>query len=192
MFKNKIWLLILLLVIFLLIFINKKDNQEVLVGNDRDQHNCIGSAGYSWCENKNKCYRPFEEFCLDEEDKIINSIEEETNLSFNYLGEESFDWHFNQGKIVSIQGYSYSIENLNFEDYQKIENYINRNYEIDIDNLADGVSGSLRGFYNNYMVCVLNSEIMETKENESGLLEPVDGSMKVKLICGYFNKNNYN
>ena len=192
MFKNKIWLLILLLVIFLLIFINKKDNQEVLVGNDRDQHNCIGSAGYSWCENKNKCYRPFEEFCLDEEDKIINSIEEETKLSFNYLGEESFDWHFNQGEIVSILGHSYSIENLNREDYQKIENYINRNYEIDIDNLADGVSGSLRGFYLNYMTCVLNSEFMETKENESGLLEPVDGSMKVKLICGYFNKNNYN
>jgi len=34
-----------------------------MVGNDKDKHGCIGSAGYSWCEIKNKCLRIWEEKC---------------------------------------------------------------------------------------------------------------------------------
>ena len=34
-----------------------------IVGNDRDSHGCIGSAGYSWCEIKQKCLRSWEEKC---------------------------------------------------------------------------------------------------------------------------------
>lgn len=37
------------------------------LGGDRDEHGCIGSAGYSWCEAKNKCIRIFEEDCLSEQ-----------------------------------------------------------------------------------------------------------------------------
>ena len=35
-----------------------------LLGGDRDAHGCIGSAGYSWCEAKQKCLRVWEEKCL--------------------------------------------------------------------------------------------------------------------------------
>lgn len=34
-----------------------------IVGNDSDEHGCKGSAGYSWCEEKNKCLRIWEENC---------------------------------------------------------------------------------------------------------------------------------
>jgi hypothetical protein len=34
-----------------------------LVGGDRDEHGCIPSAGYAWCEAKQKCLRPWEEAC---------------------------------------------------------------------------------------------------------------------------------
>lgn len=30
-----------------------------LAGNDKDEHGCIGSAGYSWCEKESKCVRPW-------------------------------------------------------------------------------------------------------------------------------------
>lgn len=36
---------------------------EPLLGGDRDEHGCIGSAGYSWCELKQKCLRIWEEKC---------------------------------------------------------------------------------------------------------------------------------
>jgi hypothetical protein len=35
-----------------------------LVGGDRDEHGCIGSAGYTWCEAKQKCIREWEEPCV--------------------------------------------------------------------------------------------------------------------------------
>lgn len=35
-----------------------------LVGGDRDAHGCIGSAGYVWCEQRQKCLRPWEEPCV--------------------------------------------------------------------------------------------------------------------------------
>jgi len=37
-----------------------------LLGGDRDVHGCIGSAGYSWCEVKQKCLRIWEEKCESE------------------------------------------------------------------------------------------------------------------------------
>lgn len=43
---------------------------RALVGGDRDEHGCIGSAGYTWCEPKEKCLRLWEEQCyasLEEE-----------------------------------------------------------------------------------------------------------------------------
>jgi putative hemolysin len=38
-------------------------NGKQLVGGDKDEHGCIGSAGYSWCELKQKCLRTWEEKC---------------------------------------------------------------------------------------------------------------------------------
>ncbi len=34
-----------------------------VVGGDKDAHGCIGSAGYTWCEIKQKCLRVWEEKC---------------------------------------------------------------------------------------------------------------------------------
>ena len=43
----------------------KKDNgaPEKLIGGDKDAHACLIGAGYSWCEEKQKCLRSFEEKC---------------------------------------------------------------------------------------------------------------------------------
>jgi len=42
--------------------INQKQNKEnQAVGDDRDKHGCIGSAGYIWSEDKKECVRPWEE-----------------------------------------------------------------------------------------------------------------------------------
>jgi hypothetical protein len=55
---------------------NEKDIFEddvAIVGNDRDEHGCIGSAGYTWCESKQKCLRIWEEDCpVEISDKYEN------------------------------------------------------------------------------------------------------------------------
>jgi len=47
--------------------------QGQLVGGDRDEHGCIGSAGYTWCENKQKCLRVWEEKCTTESTSTVNN-----------------------------------------------------------------------------------------------------------------------
>ncbi len=37
-----------------------KSVEPRLVGNDRDSHGCIGSAGYQWCQSQNQCERSWE------------------------------------------------------------------------------------------------------------------------------------
>lgn len=54
-----------------------------MVGNDRDAHGCIPSAGYSWCEIKNKCLRNWEEKCEEEKNIVASStIVNEAEASF--------------------------------------------------------------------------------------------------------------
>lgn len=38
-------------------------NTSPTVGGDKDSHGCIGSAGYTWCDEKQKCLRTWEEAC---------------------------------------------------------------------------------------------------------------------------------
>ncbi len=46
-----------------------------IVGGDSDIHGCKASAGYSWCEVKNKCLRVWEEKCeVDKTQPSISSV----------------------------------------------------------------------------------------------------------------------
>lgn len=46
--------------------------QAPMVGNDRDAHGCIGSAGYLWCAKTAQCERPWE---LAQQKGFANSSE---------------------------------------------------------------------------------------------------------------------
>ena len=48
---------------------------EPLVGGDRDEHGCNPSAGYMWCESKQKCLRIWEEDCPGYEKPEIKTAE---------------------------------------------------------------------------------------------------------------------
>ncbi len=47
---------------------------ETPLGGDRDEHGCILSAGYSWCEPKSKCVRIWEEKCFESVEEEIEAI----------------------------------------------------------------------------------------------------------------------
>ena len=38
---------------------NSNSEKTGLTGSDRDEHGCIGSAGYQWCERTSQCERPW-------------------------------------------------------------------------------------------------------------------------------------
>ena len=48
-----------------------------LVGGDADAHDCVASAGYTYCEPLGKCIRSWESACVDLEEKGEDKKEEE-------------------------------------------------------------------------------------------------------------------
>ena len=63
--KNKIITIVFMLIVIFagLSFYFYKNNSNIIVGGDRDSHGCVESAGNTWCENKQKCLRVWEESC---------------------------------------------------------------------------------------------------------------------------------
>ncbi|MBU1199860.1 MAG: hypothetical protein KKF46_07725 [Nanoarchaeota archaeon] len=49
--------------------------EQPIVGGDKDEHGCIGSAGYTWCEAKQKCLRTWEEACEKEQEQAEKKYE---------------------------------------------------------------------------------------------------------------------
>lgn len=73
------WLIGAILVLSL-IFVLGCTRQDI-AGNDSDIHGCIGSAGYQWCESKQKCLRVWEESCSNTADSM--TIEEARVIAQN-------------------------------------------------------------------------------------------------------------
>lgn len=63
-----------------------------MVGNDRDEHGCILSAGYSWCEAKHNCLRPWEEYCTSNPSKMFSFVcdENKTITATFYPGDDKY------------------------------------------------------------------------------------------------------
>ncbi|GEM_PF-1244253 len=55
--------------------------QEQLIGGDKDSHGCLPAAGYSWCEIKQKCLRVWEEPC---ETDLTGGWKIYTNSGYNF------------------------------------------------------------------------------------------------------------
>jgi hypothetical protein len=54
--------------------------KEPVIGGDKDAHGCLIGAGYSWCEEKQKCLRVWEENCTVQiENKHICTEKESLN-----------------------------------------------------------------------------------------------------------------
>jgi hypothetical protein len=56
-----------------------------VIGGDKDSHGCLIAAGYSWCEDKQKCLRPWEENCSAQ---IIGGDKD----SHGCLGSAGYTW----------------------------------------------------------------------------------------------------
>jgi hypothetical protein len=172
---------------------NNIDNQEQIVGGDADEHGCLGSAGYLWCEQKQKCLRVFEEFCPSETEDLVANIKENTGIEFVSSGATTFRWNnAENGQFTGkdIEGVQYKVENIKQADYQKIEDFMKNNYEQNIGNQADGVVGGERGYVVGYMACVLDFTHTEMINTPGAPSVPANDILNATLSCGFFNKNN--
>lgn len=79
--QNLTWVISILtitvIVVGAIFLMGRNEVKAPIVGGDKDEHGCIGSAGYSWCELKQKCLRVWEEPCA----KLEVNFTKEGNLT---------------------------------------------------------------------------------------------------------------
>jgi len=56
---------------------------SIPTGAARDAHGCLPSAGYKWCDFKQKCFRDFEEDCPVEESSLKSCYHVQIDVSFD-------------------------------------------------------------------------------------------------------------
>ena len=74
----------------------------VMPGSDRDEHGCIGSAGYSWCEVKQKCIRPWEEACNTATPTATSTIIGGDKDEHGCIGSAGYTWCEKKLKCLRI------------------------------------------------------------------------------------------
>lgn len=57
------------------------EEEEPMPGSDVDEHGCIGSAGYVWCEPLQECIRPWETECPATIDELVDFFCAKENVS---------------------------------------------------------------------------------------------------------------
>ncbi|HEU4677101.1 MAG TPA: MliC family protein [Candidatus Paceibacterota bacterium] len=49
-----------------------KPEAPAVIGGDRDEHGCLIAAGYSWCDARGECERPWERYCTTAAPKLAH------------------------------------------------------------------------------------------------------------------------
>ncbi len=75
--------------------------EKPMPGSDRDSHGCIGSAGYSWCESKQKCLRIWEEPCPGDATKNNSAVGNDKD-SHGCIGSAGYSWCEAKQKCLRI------------------------------------------------------------------------------------------
>jgi hypothetical protein len=93
-----------------------EDEPTTIVGGDRDEHGCIGSAGYSWCEVKNKCLREWEEPCdtTDVVEEVQDDLVVEVSPVNMTLTMKEWEWVQTKGESGEIAPKTAGVFTLTF------------------------------------------------------------------------------
>lgn len=121
--------------------------QQLLVGGDEDEHGCKPSAGYTWCEPKQKCLRTWEESCENIENTALYQL-------INFL----------KGSLSYPTDWEVEITDKKPQDCEQLDLY-SHNYK-----LSDGYPILKRGAY--IMVKVCETEETNIEDNFKNKILP--------------------
>lgn len=168
--------------------------KEKIVGGDADEHGCIGSAGYTWCEAKQKCLREWEEPCEQEEVfNLLKELEEETQIDFSGVVKTEFVWRIEGEKVgkvqkteeLTIKGKGFDVEGISEEAHKSIEAFFRDNgFEVDLYNVADGTIAGATGYKKGQIVCLVAGGASGYREATGQWTPPELDIRDVEVKCG--------
>jgi putative hemolysin len=127
---------------------NQVNNKQNIVGNDRDEHGCIGSAGYSWCDEKQKCLRIWEEPC--DSNKIVDAT---TTVNKSSSTVEIL-------KKLFADKYNKKISDINITISKEKANHIRGGVKLSKDEQAEG---------GNFLAAKVNNDWQIVFEGNGGI-----------------------
>jgi len=171
-----------------------KTPTEERVGGDKDEHGCIGSAGYTWCKVKEKCLREWEEPCENEEVfNLLKKLGRETQIEFSGIVETEFVWNTEGEKVdkeqeakeITVTGKGFDAVKISNSQHESVETFFNNNgFEVDMYNLAAGTIVALTGYKKDRMACVAVGGISGYKEAEDQWVPSEFDKHDVEVKCG--------
>jgi hypothetical protein len=167
---------------------NTDISNEKPIGGETDEHGCMVGAGYSWCEEKQECLRMWENWCADEINTAVKNFENDLDIIFEKENLEKMTWHTEE-ETLELVGKKYYLKDAQPDNYDILQNYFTENFEEDIYNMADGITGSLTGHIKNYTACTLGYTYTDGEVSEEGPFVPDTSKMDIEIQCGLFNQN---
>jgi hypothetical protein len=167
--------------------------KETLVWSDKDEHGCIGSAWYTWCEVKNKCLRTWEEKCEKPEEKPVACTMEYAPVCWK---KESIQKTYSNKCMLNAEKatylYSWECKDTNTEwvtntdTKTKIYEY---NIKIKAEKLVNSFIQKVEKTYSDTekRISIINtvieklSKLSETKPNQKQLIEFIISKLKTKI-----------
>jgi hypothetical protein len=163
-------------------------SQEQQIGGEKDEHGCLVGAGYSWCEQKNKCLRLWEEGC-DVITTVLADLGNYVSVTFSQLSETSFEWKGgSSGDVdVTVVGSSKTATAATSDLNYELDHFFQSNgYIEDQFNFLDETLPA-RGYQKGNIVCLVSNKKTD-KDNPEALnkQDPYDFIVK----CGELEKEN--
>jgi len=167
----------------------RNDNMKVedqLIGKETDEHGCLMGAGYSWCEEKEKCVQVWEEGC-DTITTLLADLNNITSVTFSQLSETSFDWRGGSGgnRLIRVTGSSKTATAVKADVNYEVDHFFQSNgFVEDQFNLLDKTLPA-RGYQKDNIVCLVSSkETDEDNPEAANKRNPYDFIVK----CGELEK----
>ncbi len=169
--------------------VSQQAEQPLIAGGDKDAHGCIGSAGYQWCEVKQKCLRTWEEYCgssdLDPAFNVLTAIRNNDTGVFGYTTSSAFEWRLEGNTMTTIQGLAITATGAHGNDYKLAESYFKDNgFAASLPNEAGGPTGGLQGYQKGNVVCVLGFAYTDLARVPNAPIQVNSDMQNITVSCG--------
>lgn len=161
---------------------------QKLVGGDKDVHGCIGPAGYTWCEAKQKCLRQWEESCqiLGDVYPLFSNLKWSEAVAKSTI---SGDMTVNGYEIKATSKINNNVEASNFFKYydQKLKLL---GWSVNNKVAADGILGSQTGYDKNEDIYIILGYNIKPGKITSGANEPLQWTCPCEVTYSIFTGTN--
>ena len=172
------------------------EEEEPMPGSDRDEHGCIGSAGYTWCEVKQKCLREWEEPCEQEEVfDLLAGLKDEVSINFSGVAKTEFKWNLEGKKVdketkivtLTLPGKTIDATEVPGEKIRDIYDYFEKaGFALDAYNVIAGTVTEATGYQKNGLVCLITNVMSGFDINNPKAIPTPSGKVDIKVNCGLF------